>query len=63
MVVSRQVLVEADRNFSAKLPNLVSQYRQFIKDLAPLVTADLILPLYHRSKNPPSDSSSSKAKI
>jgi hypothetical protein len=27
------------------------------------VTADLILPLYYRSKNPPSDSSSSKAKI
>ena len=35
MVVSRQVLVEADRNFSAKLPNLVSQYRQFIRNLAP----------------------------
>jgi putative PIN family toxin of toxin-antitoxin system len=40
MVVSRQVLVEADRNFSAKLPNLVSQYRQFIRDLAPLMVDD-----------------------
>ncbi len=40
MVVSRQVLVEADRNFSAKLPNLVSQYRQFILVLAPLMVDD-----------------------
>ena len=40
MVVSRQVLVEADRNFSAKLPNLVSQYRQFIQNLAPLMVGD-----------------------
>jgi len=40
MVVSRQVLVEADRNFAAKFPNLVSQYRQFIQDLAPLMVDD-----------------------
>ncbi len=40
MVVSRQVLVEADRNFSAKLPNLVSPYRQFIRVLAPLMVDD-----------------------
>jgi putative PIN family toxin of toxin-antitoxin system len=40
MVVSRQVLVEADRNFSAKLPNLLSQYRQFIRVLAPLMGDD-----------------------
>ena len=40
MVVSRQVLVEADRNFSAKLPNLVSQYRQFNQNLAPLLVDD-----------------------
>ncbi len=40
MVVSRQVLFEADRNFSTKLPNLVSQYRQFIQDLAPLMVDD-----------------------
>ena len=40
IVVSRQVLVEADRNLSAKLPNLVSQYRQFIQDLAPLMVDD-----------------------
>ena len=40
MVVSLQVLVEADRNFAAKFPNLVSQYRQFIQDLAPLMVDD-----------------------
>jgi len=40
MVISRQVLVEADRNFSAKLPNLVTQFRQFIQVLAPLLVDD-----------------------
>ncbi len=40
MVVSRQVLVEADRNFSAKLPNLVIQFRRFIQNLAPLMVED-----------------------
>ena len=40
MVISGQVLVEADRNFSAKLPNLVTQFRQFIQDLAPLLLDD-----------------------
>ena len=40
MVISRQVLVEADRNFSAKLPGLVNQFRQFIQNLAPLMVED-----------------------
>ena len=40
IVISRQVLVEADRNFSAKLPNLVTQFRQFIQDLAPIMMDD-----------------------
>lgn len=40
MVISRQVLVEADRNFSAKLPNLITQFRQFIQNLAPLMVED-----------------------
>ena len=40
MVISRQVLVEADRNLSAKLPRLVTQFRQFIKDLAPIMVED-----------------------
>jgi putative PIN family toxin of toxin-antitoxin system len=40
MVVSRQVLVEADRNFSAKLPNLVIQFRRFIQNLALLMVED-----------------------
>ena len=40
MVVSRQVLVEADRNFCAKLPNLVIQFRRFIQSLAMLMIED-----------------------
>lgn len=40
MVISRQVLVEADRNFSSKLPGLVAQFRQFIQNLAPLMIED-----------------------
>lgn len=40
MVISRQVLVEADRNFSAKFPGLVDPFRQFIRNLAPLMIED-----------------------
>jgi putative PIN family toxin of toxin-antitoxin system len=40
MVISRQVLVEADRNFCAKLPNLVIQFRQFIRNLPILMVDD-----------------------
>lgn len=40
MVVSRQVLVEADRNITAKLPGIVSRFRQFIQRLAPLMVED-----------------------
>jgi predicted nucleic acid-binding protein len=37
MVISRQVVIEADRNVSSKLPRLVEPFRQFIRDLAPLM--------------------------
>ena len=37
MVISRQVLIEADRNLSSKLPGLVEPFRRFIRDLAPLM--------------------------
>ncbi len=40
MVISRQVLVEADRNFSAKFPGLVTQFRQFMQNLSPLMVDD-----------------------
>jgi len=40
MVISQQVLVEADRNFSSKLPGFVTQFRQFIRNLAPLMVED-----------------------
>ncbi len=40
VVISRQVLVEADRVFSAKFPALLQRYRRFIKSLAPLLADD-----------------------
>jgi predicted nucleic acid-binding protein len=40
MVVSRQVLIEADRNFAAKFPQLVGRFRQFMQNLAPLMIED-----------------------
>jgi predicted nucleic acid-binding protein len=38
--VSRQVLVEADRNLSLKLPAVLPEYRLFLKQLSPLVVED-----------------------
>ncbi len=40
MVISRQVVVEADRNFLAKLPRLINRFRHFIDDLRPLMIDD-----------------------
>jgi putative PIN family toxin of toxin-antitoxin system len=40
IVISRQVLVEADRNISSKLPGLIGKFRRFIKNLAPLLVED-----------------------
>jgi putative PIN family toxin of toxin-antitoxin system len=40
MAVSRQVLIEADRNFAAKFPQLVGRFRQFMHHLAPLMVED-----------------------
>lgn len=39
-VVSRQVLVEADRNLSEKMPTILPDYRIFLSQLAPLVVED-----------------------
>ena len=39
-VVSRQVLVEADRTVLAKFPQLIERYRMFIRNLAPLLVED-----------------------
>jgi len=40
MVVSRQVLIEADRNVAAKFPQLVDRFHQFMHTLAPLMVED-----------------------
>ncbi len=40
MVISRQVLTEADRNFAAKFPQLVARFRQFMHLLAPFMVED-----------------------
>jgi predicted nucleic acid-binding protein len=40
LVMSRQVIVEADRNIEAKLPALLAGYRAFIELLAPVLVDD-----------------------
>lgn len=40
LIVSRQVIVEADRNIEEKLPEILSEYRGFIKLLAPVLVDD-----------------------
>ena len=39
-VVSRQVLVEADRNLSEKVPTILPEYHLFLRQLSPLVVED-----------------------
>jgi predicted nucleic acid-binding protein len=39
-VISRQVLTEADRTFSEKLPLLVSSYRELMRGMGPLLVDD-----------------------
>ena len=38
--VSKQVIVEADRNIEDKLPEMLSEYREFIRLLAPILIED-----------------------
>jgi putative PIN family toxin of toxin-antitoxin system len=40
IVLSQQVLVEADRVFLAKFPQLAERYRRFIESLAPFLVDD-----------------------
>jgi len=40
LILSRQVLTEADRNISGKLPAILTDYRALLKSLAPLVVED-----------------------
>ena len=39
-LISRQVLVEADRNLAVKLPSILPDYRAFLKHLAPRIAPD-----------------------
>lgn len=39
-LMSRQLLVEADRNIFEKLPALLSEYCAFLKHLSPLIVED-----------------------
>ena len=40
IVISRHVLIEADRVFLAKFPHLIDRFRVFIKNLAPVLLED-----------------------
>lgn len=40
IIVSRQVVVEADRNITAKLPECLDDFRNYLETLAPVLAAD-----------------------
>jgi putative PIN family toxin of toxin-antitoxin system len=40
VIVSRQVIVEADRNIEEKLPEMLNEYRKFIELLEPVLMDD-----------------------
>jgi len=40
LLLSRQVLTEADRNISEKLPNLLSDYHHLIRQMDPILVED-----------------------
>ncbi len=40
LIVSRQVIVEADRNIEDKLPEMLNEYRKFIELIAPVLVDD-----------------------
>lgn len=40
VIVSRQVIVEADRNIEDKLPEMLSEYREFIELISPVLIDD-----------------------
>ena len=40
VIVSRQVIVEADRNIEEKLPEVLNEYREFMELLAPVLIDD-----------------------
>lgn len=40
IIVSRQVVVEVDRNITAKLPECLDDFRNYLETLAPVLVAD-----------------------
>lgn len=48
-VLSRQVLVEADRNLSKLLPAILPEYRVFLTHLAPLIVEDPSMPVIEKA--------------
>jgi putative PIN family toxin of toxin-antitoxin system len=40
VIVSKQVIIEADRNIEEKLPEILDEYRKFIELLAPVLIDD-----------------------
>ena len=47
MVVSEQVVIEADRNIGAKLPGLVGRFREFLKALGPEIAEEASAQMVH----------------
>ena len=50
ILVSRQVLVEADRTILSKFPQLIERYRLFIKNLGPLLIDDPSVAMVQEAK-------------
>ena len=40
VIVSKQVIVEADRNIEEKIPEVLNEYREFIRTLSPIYVDD-----------------------
>lgn len=40
LIISKQVIVEADRNIESKLPELLADYREYVKILSPVLVDD-----------------------
>ena len=49
-VMSKQVLIEADRNLSEKLPALLPEYRRFLTHLSPLIVDDPPRPVIEQAR-------------
>ena len=51
IILSKGVLVETDRVFEKKFPELIGNFREFIKNLSPVIAADPTTPEIHEAES------------